>query len=311
MTRNARTTPPAHDASSREVATARVLPAPRERVWEAFADPAQLARWWGPAGFRNEFREFDLRPGGRWRFEMLGPDGARYPQDKEFLEVERPARVALRHHQAGHDFTLTLTFDEAQGGTRVTWRMRFASAEDHAASREAVAAGNEQNLDRLAAHLEGTSMSSTSDKGFTIERTFKAGPEKVWRMWTTPEGIARWWVPSMRDMGFEMAVRRMDVRVGGGFAFSMRNAEHDLVNGGTYTVVRPHEELAWTWHFDIFLKPGEAPYDVPIRVTLHETPEGGTRMVFTQGPLASPGHTEGSRQGVLKNLERMAQALGE
>lgn len=142
---------------------------------------------------------------------------------------------------------------------------------------------------------------------FTIERAFRAPVEKVWRMWTTREGLETWFVPD----GFVSTVEALDVRVGGRFAIRMRSAEHDLVNHGTYTVVQPHRELAWAWRFDIFLQPGESPYDVPIRVSLAPTPEGGTRMVFAQGPLASPEHTEGSRQGVLSNFEKMAKALGE
>ena len=38
----------------RTLHTARTLPASPERVWQALTDPAQLARWWGPAGFANE-----------------------------------------------------------------------------------------------------------------------------------------------------------------------------------------------------------------------------------------------------------------
>ena len=58
-------------AADRELVTSRVIAAPRSRVYAAFADPAQLARWWGPAGFTNSFETFDLRPGGSWRFDNV------------------------------------------------------------------------------------------------------------------------------------------------------------------------------------------------------------------------------------------------
>lgn len=298
-----------------EAISSRFFPHPPARLFDAFRDPAQLARWWGPKGFTAEFHEFDPRPGGRWRFDLIAPDGTRHPQDKTFVEVDPPRRIVLRHAQKGHDFTMTMTHAEEAGGTRLTWSMRFASPDEFAAVERHVVQGNEENFDRLAAHLAARAQQGDDtmsiDTGFTIERTFKAAPERVWAMWTTPEGIAKWWVPSMRDMGFDMRVRHMDVRVGGKFAFEMTSKEHNLVNGGTYVVVDPHRELAWTWHFDIFLAPGQPPYDVPISVRLERTPAGGTRMTFRQGPLATGGHTEGSRQGVLKNLDRMAQALGE
>lgn len=130
--------------------------APRERVFDAFRDPAQLARWWGPRGSVNEFREFDLRAGGRWRFTMRGADGARYEMDKRFLVVEPPARVVLRHEQAGHAFAMTIALAVDAGGTLVTWEMRFDEAAEAEAVRAAVLAANEENFDRLAAELRAS-----------------------------------------------------------------------------------------------------------------------------------------------------------
>jgi uncharacterized protein YndB with AHSA1/START domain len=115
-------------------------------VYAAFADPALLARWWGPAGFVNTFHEFDLRPGGRWRFDMRGPDGTVYANESVFVEVTPGERVVFRHVEPVHGFVMTMTFaDEGGGGgTRVTWHMRF------------VEAGNEENFDRLGAVLEAS-----------------------------------------------------------------------------------------------------------------------------------------------------------
>ena len=49
--------------------------APIERVWQLWADPRQLERWWGPPGHPATFEEHDLVPGGRVTFFMSGPDG--------------------------------------------------------------------------------------------------------------------------------------------------------------------------------------------------------------------------------------------
>ncbi len=78
---------------------------------------------------------------------------------------------------------------------------------------------------------------------------------------------------------------------------------------GTYRVVDEPRHLAWAWHFDVYLKPHEKPYDVPIEITLTPTPMGRTQVVFKQGPLAAREHTLGSRGGVLQNLEFLANAL--
>lgn len=73
--------------ADREFVHFRLVEAPRERVFKAFSDPARLARWWGPHGFGSTFHEFDLRPGGAWRFVMHGPDGANYPNQSVFVGI--------------------------------------------------------------------------------------------------------------------------------------------------------------------------------------------------------------------------------
>lgn len=136
-----------------EILSERLIPAPREQVFDAFRDPTRLARWWGPAGFTNTFHEFDLRPGGAWRFTMHAPDGTAHPNAKTFIEVMPPERVVFRHVQVQHGFTMTMLFAEAAQQTRLTWRMRFESVEEAERVRAFVVQANEQNLDRLEAHL--------------------------------------------------------------------------------------------------------------------------------------------------------------
>lgn len=136
-----------------EIATTRLLPWRRRRVWAAFHDPVALAAWWGPAGFTNTFREFDFRSAGVWRFTMHGPDGTAHAMDHRFAEVTAPERIVVRHLQPGHDFTLTITLVERGGGTAVAWRMRFDDPAEARRVRRFVVPANEQNLDRLAAYL--------------------------------------------------------------------------------------------------------------------------------------------------------------
>lgn len=136
-----------------DLVSSRVFPVPPEALYGAFADPVRLARWWGPHGSRNEFHEFDLRAGGRWRFTMRAGDGTAYAMDKTFLEVRPAERVVLRHDQAGHDFVMTMEYGAVQDGTRLVWRVRFADASQRAAVEEVFAAANEENFDRLAAEM--------------------------------------------------------------------------------------------------------------------------------------------------------------
>lgn len=139
-------------SAAREIVSTRHFQQPREALFAAYADPQRLARWWGPAGFRNTFALFEFRPGGHWRFTMHGPDGKDYANHSVFREVEAPARIVLEHLNAPH-FEMHITHTEEAGGTRLTWRMRF----DDARTRDAVARyavpANEQNFDRLQAEL--------------------------------------------------------------------------------------------------------------------------------------------------------------
>jgi uncharacterized protein YndB with AHSA1/START domain len=138
----------------RELVTSRMIGAPRERVFGAFADPEHLAHWWGPKGFANTFHEFDLRPGGRWRFVMHGPDGTDFPNESVFVEVVPPERVVLRHISAPK-FEMTITFEDHDGKTRVGWRQVFDTAAECQRVAKFAIEANEQNLDRLAMRVAG------------------------------------------------------------------------------------------------------------------------------------------------------------
>ena len=137
-----------------EVVNIRTFDTPRNQLFDAFTNPAHLATWWGPAGFTNTFHEFDPRPGGAWRFTMHGPDGQSYAMNKRLLEVAPPQRIVLRHEQANHNFTMSMTFTDQAGKTLVTWRMLFDEPAEEI--RRVIEEANEQNFDRLQAHLNET-----------------------------------------------------------------------------------------------------------------------------------------------------------
>ena len=145
-----------NNPGSDAIVSLRLLAASCDEVFQAFSDPARLAQWWGPEGFTNSFREFDFQPGGVWRFTMHGPDGTAYEMDHQFIEIARPERIVVRHIEPTHDFTLTITLAARHGGTEVTWNMRFADAAEGERVRAFVVPANEQNFDRLAAHLSRT-----------------------------------------------------------------------------------------------------------------------------------------------------------
>ncbi len=137
------------------IRVSRTMDVSPERVWDAWADPASIARWWGPAGFHSTVNELDLREGGRFDVVMHGPDGTDYPNVYVFDLVERPGRLAYTN-QGSEEFGLepfgSIVELQAEGdGTRVTLTARYASAEEkrrHVEDFHAVE-GAEQLLARL------------------------------------------------------------------------------------------------------------------------------------------------------------------
>ncbi len=135
----------------REIHTTRLLKARPDQVFNAWADPVRLARWWGPKGFSNTFSEFDFRPGGDWRFVMHGPNGVDYPNHWIYRKVDRDHLVL--DHVVAPKFRLTATLAEEAGGTRLTWVALFETAAECERVRQYAAPANEENFDRLEAEL--------------------------------------------------------------------------------------------------------------------------------------------------------------
>lgn len=132
-----------------EILNERIFTAPRAAVFDAFADPAKLAIWWGPHGFTNRIDEFDFRVGGDWRVTMTSSDGTDFANRWTFHEIEPARRVVALHHEPMHVFTLEMTFAEDASGTRLTWRMLFEPTDENRELQKFIRAANEQNFDRL------------------------------------------------------------------------------------------------------------------------------------------------------------------
>ncbi len=135
------------------ILTERFFHVPAHRLYSAWAAPEQLSVWWGPKGFRNTFSEFDLRPGGYWRFIMSGPDGTDYRNESVFIDVVPDIRIVF-DHLTGHRFRTTAEFIPRGEGTVLRWTMVFEDPEEYERMKEFIAGANEENLDRLEAMME-------------------------------------------------------------------------------------------------------------------------------------------------------------
>jgi uncharacterized protein YndB with AHSA1/START domain len=157
MTENSSTNNVTTKAGEYELVHTRIFDAPRELVFEAWTNPDHLAKWWGPNGFTNSFHKFDMQPGGTWEFTMHGPDGTDYPNMVIFVEIDKPERIVL-HHVSGPRFQITAIFEDVDSRTRLTFRQVFETARDFNTVKTYAEPSNEQNLDRLSAHLAKMSL---------------------------------------------------------------------------------------------------------------------------------------------------------
>ena len=147
------------EEDSADIVIERVFDAPRELVWKAWTDPEHVARWWGPHGMTTRVNELDLRPGGSWRYVMLGPDGFEMPQRGVFSEVVPPELIATSAEfevgmDAPHRMTLRYQFDDLGDKTKMTMTITHASA-DERREHEAmgVVEGWNANFDSLVEYV--------------------------------------------------------------------------------------------------------------------------------------------------------------
>jgi uncharacterized protein YndB with AHSA1/START domain len=112
--------------------------APIERVWQLWADPRQLERWWGPPTHPSTVEEHDLAAGGEVAYFMTGPDGERTRGWWRVTSVDPPTGLEFTDgfaHPDGTPNTETPTtavrvrLAEHDGGTRMELRFVFDSPE--------------------------------------------------------------------------------------------------------------------------------------------------------------------------------------
>ena len=113
-------------------------PAPIDRVWQVWADPRLLERWWGPPTYPATVVDHELAPGGRVSCFMTSPEGEKYHGWWRIVTVEPPVVLEFEDGFAdneGHEnpdlpVTRTRVRLESDGeGTRMIIESRFADAD--------------------------------------------------------------------------------------------------------------------------------------------------------------------------------------
>jgi uncharacterized protein YndB with AHSA1/START domain len=129
-----------------------------ERIWQLWADPRKLERWWGPPTYPATFTKHDLAPGSRVEYHMTGPAGDQPHGYWDVLEVEPPRRILLRDSCANADGTprptntIRVAIEEvAQGRTRMSIEIVFPSTQ---AMEQALAMGTGEGLSQGVSQID-------------------------------------------------------------------------------------------------------------------------------------------------------------
>jgi uncharacterized protein YndB with AHSA1/START domain len=112
--------------------------APVEKVWELWADPRKLERWWGPPTYPATVEEHDLTPGGDVTYFMTGPEGDTHRGFWRVTAVNAPKSLEFDDGFADKDgnpiadmpvTTVEVALVERDGGTRMEVRSVFDTRE--------------------------------------------------------------------------------------------------------------------------------------------------------------------------------------
>lgn len=132
-----------------------------ERVWQLWADPRQLERWWGPPTYPATFTAHDLAPGSRIEYHMTGPEGDQPRGYWDIVEADAPYSLVFRDGFANDDGTpndaLPVTTarvtieDIGAGRTGMSIESTFPSAQ---AMEQILAMGMEEGLTQAVGQID-------------------------------------------------------------------------------------------------------------------------------------------------------------
>ncbi|WP_127571804.1 SRPBCC family protein [Georgenia faecalis] len=187
------------------------FPVPARRLWDAYADPRQLEKFWGPEGWPATFTRHDMAPGGRSAYYMSGPDGERAGGYWEFLAVEPGRSFEVRDGFAGPDgapnpempsMRMVYTFEDADSGCRLVTTTSFNSLDE---LEKLLGMGMEEGLASAMSQIDDVVADLTSfavgrpadaqligDTQVRISRVIRGSVQQVWDAHHDPELVRRW-----------------------------------------------------------------------------------------------------------------------
>jgi uncharacterized protein YndB with AHSA1/START domain len=159
----------------------------------------------------------------------------------------------------------------------------------------------------------------TKTQPLVIERTFDAPRELVWRAWTDPEQVKKWWGPK----DFTAPVVKHDFRVGGKWLYAMQSASFNdgrpIWATGVYREIIEPERIVMTDSFadedgnivpaSHYAMEGEFPLEMLITVTFEDAGSGKTRLTIRHEGLPAGEQAAGANVGWNESLDKLTEAL--
>lgn len=187
------------------------FPVGLQRLWDAYADPRLLERFWGPPTYPATFTRHDMYAGGRSDYYMTGPEGDRSHGYWEFLDVKAPHSFEVRNGFAQPDGTpatdlpsmrMMFAFEETSDGSRMTTTTYFATADDLATILEM---GMEQGMHEAMSQIDdvladlrsyaaeaGTNAQLIGERQARIARIIRGSVDQVWQAHHDADLLQRW-----------------------------------------------------------------------------------------------------------------------
>lgn len=209
---------------------------PVHRVWQAYTDPRQLERFWGPPTWPATFVQWDHSVGGRAIYFMTGPKGEKSYGGWEFLEIEPESRFVVLDFFADEqgnqleDFAVSrmeMTFQPTAQGSRMTSLATFTSLEAlEQVLSMGVIEGTTAAMGQIDAVLEGlrayaqgkgTRVELLSDTLVRITRLIEGPQDLVWRAHNDPELIRQW---MLGPDGWELTTCDVATAVGDSYRYA-------------------------------------------------------------------------------------------
>ena len=135
------------DAATLSLTVVADFPVPQQRLWDAYADPRQLERFWGPPTWPSTFTRHDFKVGGRAEYFMTGPNGEKWSGSWRFTAVNPISSFEAydgddNAYDPNGPAAMTFTFETTRTGSRMICVTRFLSVE----AMEQTASGMEEGF---------------------------------------------------------------------------------------------------------------------------------------------------------------------